>query len=196
MKQAAPIFGLILLLALTVTNLYFCCDAALAGESVPRTMFHLGPEDILEISVWKDEALTRQVVVRPDGLISFPLIGDIQAAGRTVEELRQEIKAKIKAYVPDAPVTVMVLQVGSRKVYVVGKVNQPGVYPMGGHIRVMQAIAMAGGTTPFADTGDILIIREGNHGQEVHEFNYGKVAQGRDLEQNIRLLPGDTVVVP
>jgi len=163
---------------------------------VPGSQFYLGPEDELEISVWKDEALTRKVVVRPDGKISFPLIDDILATGRTVEQLQQEIKRKIRVYVPDAPVTVMLVTVNSPKVYVVGKVNRPGVYVMGTTLRVMQVLAMAGGMTTFADEDDILIIREENGQQKFIEFDYGRVAGGKDLEKNIRLKPGDTVVVP
>ena len=158
--------------------------------------FVLGPEDVLEISVWNYETLTRQVVVRPDGKISFPLIGDIRAQGRTVEELRQALEEKIKAFVQDAPVTVVVVEAGSPKVYVIGKVVNPGVYIMGKALRVMQVLAMAGGATPFADKDEILIIRE-SHGRQIAlKFNYGKVANGRDLEKNIHLKPGDTVVVP
>jgi len=158
--------------------------------------FCLGPEDVLEISVWKDEALTKRVLVRPDGKISFPLIGDIQAQGRTVEELRQTMNNKMMAFVPDAPVSVMLVQVGSPKIYVVGKVVRPGVYIMGTTLRVIQALAMAGGTTPFADKGDILIIRQENGSQKTFKFNYNKVADGKKLEQNICLKRGDTVVVP
>jgi polysaccharide export outer membrane protein len=167
-----------------------------AQRSLSSPLFALGPEDILEISVWKDEALTKQVVVRPDGWISFPLIGDIQAADRSVEELRQEIQTRIKAYIPDAPVTVMVMQVGSPKVFVVGKVAKPGVYIMGEPMRVMQVLAMAGGATPFADKNSILIIREENKKQKIYNFDYNKVANGKELEQNIILRPGDTIVVP
>ncbi|HID30054.1 MAG TPA: polysaccharide export protein, partial [Desulfobacterales bacterium] len=158
--------------------------------------FFLGPEDVLEISVWNYETLTRQVVVRPDGKISFPLIGDVQAQGRTVEELRESVEDKIKAFVQDAPVTVVVVEAGSPKVYVVGKVANPGVYIMGKALRVMQVLAMAGGATPFADKDDILIIRESNGRQIALKFNYGKVANGKDLKKNIYLEPGDTVVVP
>jgi polysaccharide export outer membrane protein len=165
-------------------------------ESAKQAEFYLGPGDVLEVSVWKDEALFRQVVVRPDGNISFPLIGDVQAQGRTVGELRKAVEDKIKAFVPDAPVNVMVMEVGSPKVYVVGKVGKPGVYIMGESLRVMQVLAMAGGMTTFAQEDDIIIIRNENDGQEVFEFNYGRVAAGKDLEQNIRLRPGDTVVVP
>jgi len=158
--------------------------------------FYLGAEDVLEISVWKDEALTKQAVVRPDGMVSFPLIGQIRAAGRTVEDLQREIQRKISRYVPDAPVTVMVLEIGSPKIYVVGKVNKPGVYIMGHYLRIMQALAMAGGTTTFADRDDIMIIREESGRQTIMKFNYDRVASGRDLHKNITLKPGDTVVVP
>ena len=163
---------------------------------VQGSQFHLGPEDVLEISVWKDEALTKQVVVRPDGKISFPLIGDILVTGLTVEQLQQEISKKIAVYVPDAPVTVLLQTINSAKVYVVGKVNRPGVYVMGTTLRIMQVLAMAGGMTTFAEEGDILIIREENGKQRFIEFDYGRVAGGKELERNIRLKPGDTVVVP
>ena len=158
--------------------------------------FYLGPEDVLEISIWKDEALTKQVVVRPDGKISFPLIGDIQVRGRTVEELRQALEDKIRVFVPDAPVTVMVVKVGSHKVYVVGKIAKPGLYIVGETLRVMQVLAMSGGMTPFADKDNILIIREHDGRQETFNFDYSKVADGKNLEQNICLKPGDTIVVP
>ena len=168
------------------------------GQAIAGSGFCLGPEDVLEISVWKDEALSKQVVVRPDGKISFPLIGDVVAQGRTVDELRQAVEDKIKAFVPDAPVTVMVIQVGSPKVYVVGKVAKPGVYIMGKSLTVMQVLAMAGGTTPFADKDDVLIIRKEDGQQKSFclKFDYSKVAEGKDLSQNICLKPGDTVVVP
>ena len=177
-------------------NICTLCGAEQEEMGALGSEFYLGPGDVLEISVWKDEALSRQVVVRPDGKISFPLIGDVVALGRTVDELRQVVEGKIKAYVPDAPVTVMVVQVGSPQVYVVGKVAKPGLYIMGQTLRVMQVLAMAGGMTPFANKDDILIIRKENGRQRVFKFNYGKVADGKDLDQNICLKPGDTVVVP
>ena len=175
------------------------CPVGYAAEPVSTTgtdQFHLGPGDVLEISVWKDEALFREVVVRPDGRISFPLIGDVVAQGRTVAELQKAVEAKIKAYVPDAPVNVMVIEVGSTRVYVVGKVARPGVYVMSQRMRVMQVLAMAGGMTAFAKKDDIIIIRQDKGGQKVWPFNYSQVADGEDLSQNIMLEPGDTVVVP
>ena len=166
------------------------------GPVAAGPQFFLGPEDVLKISVWNYEALTTEVVVRPDGKISFPLIGDTQAQGRTVEELRQAIQDKMEAFIPDAPVTIVVVGVESPKVYVVGKVANPGVYVMGKTVRVIQVLAMAGGATPFADKDDILIVREDNGRQIALKFNYGKVANGKNLEQNNYLKPGDTVVVP
>ncbi len=170
--------------------------AAEAASTTGPDPFHLGPGDVLEISVWKDEALVREVVVRPDGRISFPLIGDVVAQGRTVAELQKAVEAKIKAYVPDAPVNVMVIEVGSTRVYVVGKVARPGVYVMSQRMRVMQVLAMAGGMTAFAKKDDIIIIRQDKGGQKVWPFNYSRVSDGEDLGQNIMLEAGDTVVVP
>jgi polysaccharide export outer membrane protein len=166
-------------------------DAPFAGPE-----FLLGPADVLEISVWKDENLTKQVVVRPDGKVSFPLIGDIVAQGRTVEELRQAVAEKIKNYVPDAPVTVILLQLGSTKVYVVGKVHKSGMYPMGNKLTVLQLLAMAGGMTTFADEDDILILRTENGEQKTIQFDYKEVSSGKNLDQNVVLKPGDTIVVP
>jgi polysaccharide export outer membrane protein len=156
----------------------------------------LGPEDILQISVWKDEVLTREVIVRPDGKISFPLVGEVQAAGRTVDDLRQEIVKEINEYVPDPVVTVMMLAINSYKIYVIGKVTKPGAYTLGKVVNVMQALTMAGGFSPFADLGDIGILREESGKQVRIKFNYEQVAKGKHLKQNIYLKSGDVIVVP
>lgn len=172
-----------------------CCIICLAAA--PRAMatdgrFTLGPGDVLGVSVWKDEVLDKEVLVRPDGMISYPLIGDIQASGKTVEELRQAIQEKIAAYVPDAPVTVLLLQLGSPRVFVVGKVAKPGMFLMAASTSVMQVLAMAGGLTTFADEDGILVLRGG----KAIPFDYAQAARGKNLEQNIVLQPDDTVVVP
>jgi polysaccharide export outer membrane protein len=167
-----------------------------AEQGTEAYQFLLGPGDKLEISVWKDVELTRQVVVAPDGKISFPLIGDVMAQGRTITELRGMIQGKIKEYVPDAPVAVMALLIESPKVYVVGKVNRPGMYIMDRPLRVMQVLAMAGGMNTFAKKDDIIIIRNEGNAQQVFPFNYSQVADGEELVQNILLEPGDTVVIP
>ena len=155
----------------------------------------LGAEDVLEVSVWKDENLSKEVVVRPDGKISFPLIGDIQASGLTAAQLQENITKKIAEYIPDARVTVMVLKVNSLKVYVLGKVAKPGEYIVGKKINVMQALSMAGGLLPFADADEIVILRDGSVKQEI-KFDYNKVAKGKNPEQNIELMRGDVIVVP
>jgi polysaccharide export outer membrane protein len=186
---------LVLMIVITTRADLFSAESKTTPIS-PAPTFYLGPGDVLEISVWKDEALTKSVVVRPDGMISFPLIGQIRAAGRTVENLQTDIQRRISRYVPDAPVTVLVAEIGSPRIYVVGKVNKPGVYIMGHYLRVMQALAMAGGTTTFADRDDIMIIREEQGRQIIMKFNYDRVASGRDLHKNITLKPGDTIVVP
>ena len=152
----SPLFFFIILIYSGVKPLY---GAEEEGHVPANSKFYLGPEDLLEISVWNDETLNKQVIVRPDGKISFPLIGDVLVQGRTVEEVRQEIENKVRPYVPDAPLTVMVIRVSSPKLYVVGKVVKPGVYIMPEPLRVMQALAMAGGITTFSDSDDILIIR-------------------------------------
>ena len=194
-RNAYFVFALVIVFS-GLGDLGFCAGSDGEGEAPTGAPFYLGPGDVLEVSVWKDEALTRQVVVRPDGKISFPLIGSVVAQGRTVEELRQAVEDQIKGYVPDAPVTVLVTQVGSPKVFVVGKVAKSGLYIMGETLRVMQALAMAGGMTPFAKKDDIIIIRNVNDQQKVLKFNYSQVAEGKHLKQNISLKPGDTIVVP
>jgi len=158
--------------------------------------FFLGPEDVLEISVWKDNDLTRQVVILPDGDISFPLIGEIHAAGQTVASLKKEIVKKLKEYIPDPVVTVMVVKVNSYKIYIVGKVANPGVYTLGRKIDVMQALALAGQATPFADLSHIIILRKVGNKQIKINFNYEEVSKGKDLSQDITLKSGDVIVVP
>jgi polysaccharide export outer membrane protein len=158
--------------------------------------YTLGPEDIIEISVWKDESLTKQIVVRPDGKISFPLVGEIRAGGLTVRQLQRQVTRKISEFIPNPTVTVLVLQVNSNKVYVVGKVNKPGEYPTGGRLDVMQALSMAGGLTPFASPRSIVILRRERGVEKKIPFNYNEVIRGKHLEQNIILQRGDVVVVP
>jgi polysaccharide biosynthesis/export protein len=175
-------------------SLLLCASAP--AEAQGKGRFVLGPGDVLEISVWRDDALTREVAVRPDGNISFPLIGDVMASGKTVDELRLVIQDKLKSYVPDAPVSVLTRQINSTKVYVVGKVNQPGAYLMSHPLTVMQLLAMAGGLNAFADQSKILILRENGNKQEAMTFDYKRVAGGRELDLNIPLLPNDTIIVP
>ncbi len=158
--------------------------------------YTIGPGDLLEISVWKDESLTRQIVVPPDGMISFPLIGEVDGNGRTVTQLKDDIERRLTDFIPDVTLTVMLLEAASLRAYVIGKVNKPGVFPITEDTSVLQVLAMAGGLNPFASEGDILILRR--KGEEIVklQFDYGRIRAGKNLEQNIRLERGDVVVVP
>jgi polysaccharide export outer membrane protein len=158
--------------------------------------FALGPGDRIEISVWREETLEKIVFVRPDGKISFPLIGDIQAEGRTVDELREVIQERISEYVPDSPVSVILDNLGSSRVFVIGKVARPGAIPLSGEMRILQALSVSGGLTTFASEGGIKLIREENGGQALYEFDYADVSKGKRLEQNLLLQSGDTIIVP
>ncbi|MGE0275772.1 MAG: polysaccharide biosynthesis/export family protein [Nitrospiraceae bacterium] len=179
------------------TMTFIMSSASTAAElSAAGPGYLLGPEDVLFISVWKDDHLTREVVIRPDGMISFPLVGDLEAEGRTVEDLRADLVKRLTRYIPNANVTVAVTKVLSYKVYVVGRVTKPGEYLVGHYTDVLQALSLAGGLTPFAAENDIKIIRRVNGQQQVFFFRYSDVRKGRDLEQNILLQRGDVVMVP
>jgi polysaccharide biosynthesis/export protein len=173
-------------------------DALGASPTAPEVdpSYRLGAEDVMMISVWKDEQLTREVVVRPDGMFSFPLVGDIQAEDRTVEEIRADLVKRLTKYIPNPNVSVAVMKVLSYKVYVVGRVNKPGEYLIGHYTDVLQALSLAGGLTPFAAENSIKVIRRIKGQQLTFPFRYGDVRKGNDLEQNILLQRGDVVMVP
>jgi polysaccharide biosynthesis/export protein len=156
----------------------------------------IGPGEMIDISVWKDEALTKTVAVLPDGRISFPLIGEIQAEGRPLSEIKAEVEEKIKPYVPEPTVSVEVKQVNSMLVYVIGRVNQPNRFILNTNVNVLQALAMAGGLNPFAKRSQIKILRQEGGKTVTFKFNYDDVVEGKHLEQNIVLKRGDVVVVP
>jgi len=185
------------MLVMRVSGL-FICEAKLssAADFPVGPDYVLGPEDVVLISVWKDEHLTKEVVVRPDGMISFPLVGDVLAAGRTVEDVRTDVSKRLSRYIPNAQVSVTITKLLSYRIYVIGRVNKPGEFMVGHITDVLQALSMAGGLTPFASENDIRIIRRVNGEQVVYEFRYGDVRKGRDLTQNILLQRGDVVMVP
>ena len=171
----------------------FVGTVARAAES---ESYRLQPGDVVQISVWKEPDLQAEVLVRPDGGLSFPLAGEQIAAGRTVEELRRAIDEKLRKYIPDPVVTVTVRVIGGNRIYIVGKVNRPGEFPFSRPLDVMQSLALAGGATPYAGLNDIRILRRENGRQIAIPFRYEDVAGGRKLEQNVVLQSGDTVVVP
>jgi len=167
-----------------------------SSGTVDTRGYRVQPGDVLHVSVWKEEGLDHEVLVRPDGGFSFPLAGDINAVGKTVEELRQEITDRLARYIPGLVVTVSVRQINGNKVYVLGQVNNPGEFVMNPRIDVMQALSIAGGTTAFASTNNIFVLRRQNGRQVALPFRFDDVVRGRNLEQNILLESGDVVVVP
>lgn len=171
-------------------------DQPAVASPVVAGDYAINPGDVLGISVWKEEDLQQQVIVRPDGYFSFPLTGDIKAEGVTVENIRDQITNRIGRFIPDPVVNVAVLEARGSKVYVIGQVNRPGEFPISRYVDVVQALSMAGGTTPFAQLNDIKILRRDGATQQSIPFSYGDVAAGKRLQQNIVLLPGDTVLVP
>lgn len=167
-----------------------------AAAEEPTADYQIKPGDVLMVNVWKEQDLTLEVLVRPDGKFSFPLAGDLDAAGQSVEQVRQALISKISSYIPDAAATVMVKNIEGNRAYVVGKVTRPGPVIMSHQTNVMQALAMAGGTVQFAELKHIIILRGQGGTQTAIEFNYDEVQNGEALEQNVVLQPGDVVVVP
>ena len=176
--------------------LLLCCGQSFAQDVADRTPYTINPGDLLEISVWKELDLQRQVLVRPDGGFSFPLSGDIVAVGRTVDAIRRELTQKLEAFIPDLVVTVTVEEIRGNKIFVVGQVKNPGEIVMNPQVDVMQALSIAGGTTAFAQLNNIIILRRQNGVQTTREFRYNDIVKGQNLAQNILLEVGDVVVVP
>lgn len=167
--------------------------SASIGADMP---YLIQPGDILQISVWKEKDMDRDVLVLPDGGLTFPLAGNIQAAGKTMDELRKEIESRLTRYIPSPVVTVAAKQTLGHKIYVVGKVNRPGEFIATRFVDVMQALGMAGGLNPYASANHIVILRRTNGVETSIPFKYGQVEDGRKLKQNILLQSGDVVVVP
>ena len=170
--------------------------AATPQTTLDMPAYKIGPGDVLNISVWKEEGLQQEVLIRPDGGMSFPLAGDLQAGGKSVAELSALLVDKIKRYIPDPVVTVAIRQIQNNKIFVVGKVNRPGEYVATHYVDVMQALAMSGGLNAYASSNNIKILRRVNGKVQSMPFEYGDVSNGESLEQNIILQSGDVVVVP
>ena len=158
--------------------------------------YRIQPGDVLEISVWKEESLLREVLVRPDGGLSFPLVGNIQAAGKSVEALQAEVAEHLTKYIPDPVVTVSIRQLSGNKVYVIGKVARPGEFVANRYMDVVQALSVAGGMTPYAASNKVKVLRRENGVLKSIPFRYGDIEKGKDLDQNIILQSGDVVLVP
>jgi polysaccharide export outer membrane protein len=171
---------------------------ALAGDAAKAhdETFVIGNDDMLAINVWKEPDISRSVPVRSDGKISLPLAGELQAAGLTPARLEKDIAAKLKNFISEPEVTVIVQQVNSQKFNILGQVTRPGSYGIANSTTVLDAIALAGGFRDFAKKKAIYILRQGPGGESRLPFNYKDVSQGKNMAQNVRLQPGDTIIVP
>ena len=170
-------------------------EPAQPKPAAKKAEYVIGPQDELDISVWKDPDLSRKVPVRPDGKISLPLLNDVQAAGLTPTQLADSVKEMLRKYVTQPQVTVIVTAMNSQRVFVLGEVNRPGAIPLLPGMTVIQAIASSGGFTQFANQKRIYVLRTENGKQNQYPFNYKAALRG-DTNQNIELKPADTIVVP
>ena len=169
--------------------------APMAGATLPAG-YVIGPEDVLSIVFWRDKELSSEVVVRPDGRISLPLLNDVTAAGYTPEQLRVQLEKAASKFIEDPNATVVVKTINSRKVFITGQVAKAGTYPLVTDMNVVQLIAQVGGLLEYADAKNIVIMRTENGQERRLKFNYKDVVKGKNVEQNIALKPGDTVIVP
>ncbi len=162
-----------------------------------KKSYKVNPGDIIEINVWKEEGMLLEVLVRPDGGISFPLVGDLTVQNLSLVDIEKAVTEKLSQYLSDPVVTVSAKQLLGNKIYVIGQVNKPGEYIVNKYVDVMQVLSMAGGMTPFAAVNNIIILRRDASGkQQAIKFEYGELANGEMLEQNIMMQAGDVVVVP
>jgi polysaccharide export outer membrane protein len=167
-----------------------------AKSATDDPTYVIGPEDMLSIAVWKEPDFSSSVPVRPDGRISMPLLGDVEASGKTPSQLADDLTVKLKKYIDDPRVTVVVTAINSKRIYILGEVNHPGTINMSPNMTVLQAISAAGGPTAYANTKKISILRTVQGKQTKLPFNYKEVIQGNDTQQNIQLKAGDTIVIP
>ncbi len=196
MPASAAKFVTRIALMVVVATMAMLASVAAQAQQLGGLEYRIGPEDVLHISVWKDEDLDREVLVRPDGGISFPLVGDIQVSGRTPLEVQDEIRSRLARYVPDAEVTVSVEKISGYTIFVLGEVNEPGQHTLGRYVDVVQALTLAGGTTPYASESKIRVLRRQDGREVVYSVNFSDIKRGRKLQQNIILQSGDVVVVP
>ncbi len=173
-------------------------NAPAGVPAVPGTLpsdYLIGVEDVLSVVFWRDKDMSADVVVRPDGKISLPMLNDVPAAGLTPEALAAAIAKAATKYVKDPGATVIVREIRSRKIYVIGEVVKPGPFPLSAEMNVLKAIGEAGGFIEGANRSDVVIVRTENGTERRFKFNYKDVVKGKNPQQNIRLLPGDTILV-
>ena len=201
MKTVIRALSSALVLGLAAATPYAQSPATAAAPTsavalAPPSDYVIGPDDQLSVVFWHDKELSAEVIVRPDGKISLPLLNDVQASGLTPEQLRVNVTEAAKRFVEDPTASIVVKQINSRKVFIIGSVEKPGTYPLTGPTTVLQLIATAAGIKEYADSRKIVVLRNEAGRSATIPFNYKDVIAQKNLEQNILLRPGDTVIVP
>jgi len=181
-------------LVLFFVVIFFSSPQAFASD-VPENKYIIGAGDILDVSVWKNDALTKLVTVLPDGYVSFPLVGEVKAAGKTASEFKKNLEEKLIQFIPQPSLSVIISRI-NMKIYIIGKVENPGMYSLNENTNVLQALTMASGLNPFAKRNEIKILRKVDDVTKIYEFMYDDVSAGSNLEQNIVMVRGDVIVVP
>lgn len=184
-----------LLRVIAILSLILIISSIAIGAEI-QEHYKIGPNDVLNIFVWKEPELTQDVIVMLDGRIIFPMIGEVMAKGRSAVELKKIIAEKLRNYISSPEVTVFVKQSNSKRIYTIGKINSPGPYPLEASMTVLQALSVAEGFTELADTKSVMVVRRANKKETMFKFNYQDFITGKNLGQNILLEPGDTIVVP
>jgi polysaccharide biosynthesis/export protein len=195
-KTIVIIFLLVVSLAIFLSDICMAEENTATQSESNASHYLIGANDLLNIFVWKETELTRDVTVMSDGRITSPMIGEVMAKGLTVTELNEIIKEKLKNYISNPEVSVIVRESRSRKIYTIGKVNKPGPYNLEPDMTILQALSTAGGFTEWAETKSIMIVRRDKSKEVMFRFNYQELISGKDLGQNIVLEPNDTIVVP
>ena len=179
-----------------LTSTFAGNNLAFAEQNYDKELYRIDVGDVLDINVWKEVELSKQVFVRLDGRISLPLVGDVIAAGKTSMELAKILEEKIGEIIAEPSVTVILISSDSRVYYMVGNINSPGAYPINTPINLLQAISKAGGLGEWADKDEIIVVRRSSGKDEMISFDYEKFVKGKDLSQNIMIHYGDTIIVP
>lgn len=195
-RLSAKSFLIVFLIVLVASPLWAEEHEKTSTKSYFGSDYLIGPGDLLDISVWKNPELTKQLPVLPDGKIAFPLIGELVVAGKSVAQVTKETEDKLARYMPDPTLSISVTKVNSLLIYVIGKVNGPGMFAFNTNVNVLQALAMAKGLNAFAKKGKIKIFRVKDGETLIFDFEYDEVSEGKNLEQNIQLQRGDIIVVP
>jgi len=192
---SGTIAKVLLLCSMLLPNWVTAADAPISNE-LGDVGYKLSPSDEIEVFVWKEDDLSRKVTIRPDGGISYPLVGEVQAAGQSISSLQLVMQERIQEYVPSAVVSVSLVKVSGYRIYVLGEVNNPGEFVLNHYVTVAQALTLADGLTPFAKQSEVVIVRGQGSEKSAIKFNYKRFKRGRDLDRNVQLQAGDVVSVP